>query len=69
MRRLVESLTPKEQQILPWIARGKSTAEIARALNVCSRTVKNRGSRLRQKLGTIAPAELVRLAQLENDRD
>lgn len=63
-QRLLESLHPKEHEILRLITQGKSPKEIAQELQVCSHTVKNRCNRLQQKLGTTAPAELVRMMLL-----
>jgi FixJ family two-component response regulator len=54
-------LTQREREILDMVARGRSTKEIARALDLSPRTVETHRANLAEKLGTNSVAELVRL--------
>jgi DNA-binding CsgD family transcriptional regulator len=44
-------LTPREEQILFWIAQGKSNAQIAKILNISSATVGKHLEHIYPKLG------------------
>ncbi|HSH40359.1 MAG TPA: LuxR C-terminal-related transcriptional regulator [Chthoniobacterales bacterium] len=44
-------LTPREAEVLSWVARGKSNAEIATILQVCTKTVDKHLERIYPKLG------------------
>jgi two-component system nitrate/nitrite response regulator NarL len=57
-----EKLTTREQVILTWIARGLSSKEVARKLNISYRTVEAHRRNIRTKLNIESLAELVRYA-------
>jgi DNA-binding NarL/FixJ family response regulator len=44
-------LTRREAEVLSWVARGKSNAEIAAILHVCTKTVDKHLERIYPKLG------------------
>jgi two-component system, NarL family, invasion response regulator UvrY len=58
-------LTPREQQIISLVAKGKSYREIAEGLGVSYKTVANTTSHLKTVLGAHTLAELVRLSVVE----
>lgn len=60
------SLTPRENEILQFIALGKTSQEIANILKISLRTVQNHRSNIMQKLGIKTAAGLVRFAVLYN---
>lgn len=60
------SLTPRENEILQFIALGKTSQEIADILNISLRTVQNHRSNIMQKLCIKTAAGLVRFAVLYN---
>ncbi|OUC11837.1 MAG: DNA-binding response regulator [Alkalinema sp. CACIAM 70d] len=47
----LESLTPREQEILQWIAQGASNREIAQQLYISEKTVKNHITNILSRLG------------------
>ena len=47
----VRQLTPREREVLNWIAYGKSNAEIGRILGISSATVSKHLERIYPKLG------------------
>ena len=57
-----EKLTTREQVILTWIAKGLSSKEVARKLNISYRTVEAHRRNIRAKLNIETFAELVRYA-------
>ncbi|MFT5899472.1 MAG: two-component system nitrate/nitrite response regulator NarL [Glaciecola sp.] len=57
-----EKLTTREQVILTWIAKGLSSKEVARKLNISYRTVEAHRRNIRTKLNIESFAELVRYA-------
>ncbi|KWV94266.1 response regulator transcription factor [Erythrobacter sp. AP23] len=69
-RRMVEarsriaSLSPREREVLDWLAEGCSNKAIASKLNISPRTVENHRANLMSKLRAEHPAQAVRL-QLE----
>jgi DNA-binding NarL/FixJ family response regulator len=58
----LETLTPAEQPVLRLIARGLTTAEIAKALGNSVKTIDNHRSHICQKLGLHGPQALLRFA-------
>ena len=56
------SLTPREREILTWVANGKSTWEIGEALHISSRTVKEHIKHLCPKLGAVSRTQAVMIA-------
>ncbi|WP_442755770.1 response regulator [Methylocystis sp. JAN1] len=59
---LVESLGPRETEILRMIASGKTTEEIAALLNLSAKTVQNYHYQIKSKIGARTDAHLVWLA-------
>ena len=55
-------LSPRELEVLRLVAAGKSTREIADALNRSVKTIETHKQALKTKLGAETPAMLVRLA-------
>lgn len=60
------SLTPRENEILQFVALGKTSQEIADILNISLRTVQNHRANIMQKMGIKTAAGLVRFAVLYN---
>lgn len=56
------SLTDREQHVLGLLANGLSNKEIARELDISTRTVETHRRNLKQKLNTRSTAELIRFA-------
>ena len=59
---LLDRLTPRQREILILIAEGKTTKEIARALNISGKTVETHRAQLTERLGIHDVASLVRFA-------
>ena len=59
-----ERLTPRQREIVEFVALGRSNAEIGRALGVSEHTVRNSLVTIRRRLGAANRAELVRVAVL-----
>ncbi len=57
-----ETLTDREREVLGWLARGKSTKEIAAALSITERTVKFHVSSIMSKLGANNRTEVATMA-------
>lgn len=57
-----ESLTPREQEVLPWVVAGKLNKQIAAELGTSEATVKVHRSQLMRKMGAESVADLVRMA-------
>jgi DNA-binding NarL/FixJ family response regulator len=55
-------LSPREIEVLRLVASGKSTREIADALNRSVKTIETHKQALKTKLGADSPARLVRMA-------
>jgi DNA-binding NarL/FixJ family response regulator len=58
----LERLTPREREILQLVAEGRTSKEIAAALNVSDKTVEAHRANLTNKLNLHSVAELVRYA-------
>ena len=59
---LHESLSPREREVLHYLADGKSAKEIARALNLSNKTVESHRRHIMDKLSIYSVAELTRYA-------
>lgn len=57
-----ESLTPREQEIFPWVVTGKLNKQIAAELGTTEANVKVHRSQLMRKMGAESFADLVRMA-------
>ena len=57
-----ESLTPREQEVLPWVIAGKLNKQIAAELGTSEATVKVHRSQLMRKMHAESVADLVRMA-------
>jgi two-component system, NarL family, response regulator NreC len=57
-----DHLTPREIEVLHWIALGHTSAEIAAKLHLSVRTIETYRARIHRKLGLSTRAELVRYA-------
>jgi len=57
-----ESLTPREQEVLPWVITGKLNKQIAAELGTSEATVKVHRSQLMRKMHAESVADLVRMA-------
>ena len=55
-------LTPRERQVLPYLATGKSVRSIAEMLSISSKTVETHRSSILRKLGCTSLPDLVRYA-------
>ena len=58
----VETITPRQREILELLAEGKSAKEIASALGLSARTVEDHKYRLMESLGIDTTAALIRFA-------
>jgi RNA polymerase sigma factor (sigma-70 family) len=63
LRRRLESLTPRERQVLPLVVSGLLNKQIAAEIGVSETTVKVHRSQLMRKMGADSLAGLVRLAE------
>lgn len=59
----LSSLTPREREVLGWLARGLTNHEIAGELVIAPKTVRNHVSRIYSKLGVDSRAQAVLAAQ------
>lgn len=60
----LETLTPREGEILRWVITGRLNKQIAQDIGIAEATVKIHRARVMQKTGVSSVAELVRLAAL-----
>lgn len=58
-----ESLTPREQEVLPWVISGLLNKQIAAEIGTTEATVKVHRSQLMRKMGAESVANLVRMAE------
>ncbi|MDO9623732.1 MAG: LuxR C-terminal-related transcriptional regulator [Pseudomonas sp.] len=59
---LLAGLTPREQQVLQWIASGRRQSDIAAILGLSTRTVENHLRRARLRLGVATTAQAIHAA-------
>ena len=65
-----EALTDQEKRIARLVAEGELNSDIARALGIATKTLRNYKLQIRQKLGLEAPADLARFVrQVERIRN
>jgi two-component system response regulator FixJ len=62
VRQRVESLTPKEREVLGYVVAGDANKTVARKLDVSVRTVENHRHKIFQKMKAQSLAELVKMA-------
>jgi FixJ family two-component response regulator len=58
-----ESLTPREREVLPWVASGLPNKQIADAVGASEATIKVHRSQLMRKIGAPSLADLVRMTE------
>jgi FixJ family two-component response regulator len=63
IQHLLESLTPREYEVLTHVITGRLNKQIANSLDISEKTVKVHRGRVMQKMGVDSVAELVRLAE------
>jgi FixJ family two-component response regulator len=63
LRIRLESLTPRERQILPFVVSGKPNKQVAAEIGTSEAAVKVHRSQLMRKLGADSLPELVRIAE------
>ncbi len=63
---LIDSLTPREMEVLRYVISGKLNKQIAYALGIAEKTVKVHRSRVMEKTKCSSVAELVRFAEKAN---
>lgn len=59
---VVETLTPREREVLHLAAQGKTNAEIAKRLSISARTVETHRAHMMRKLGLHSQVDLARFA-------
>ena len=62
-QRRLDSLSPRERQVLALVATGKLNKQIARQLGTCEQTIKVHRMHITDKLAVCSVAELARLAE------
>jgi FixJ family two-component response regulator len=70
-RERIGTLSPREREVLDWLANGGSNKAIARALEISPRTVEIHRANMMDKLGAGHSADAIRLrleAQIEENR-
>jgi DNA-binding CsgD family transcriptional regulator len=65
LEKLTTSLTPRETEILTWIARGKSSWEVSQILSVSERTILFHIDNAKRKMGVSSRTHLVVRAAME----
>ena len=63
---LIDSLTPRELEILRFVIRGKLNKQIASELNITEHTVKLHRGRITEKLGVKSVPEIIYIAERSN---
>ncbi len=60
---LLDTLTPRERELVPYLLTGRLNKQIAADLGVVEKTIKIHRSRVMQKLGVRSPVELLRFLE------
>ena len=63
IQELIETLTPREHEVMTYVITGRLNKQIAGHLEISEETVKIHRARVKQKLGVVSVAELVRLTE------
>jgi two-component system, LuxR family, response regulator FixJ len=63
IRLLLDTLTPRELEVLRWVISGRLNKQIALALGTTEKTIKVHRGRMIHKMGVSSVADLVRLAE------
>jgi RNA polymerase sigma factor (sigma-70 family) len=63
IKSLVDTLTPREKEVLRWVIAGKLNKQIAQAMGITEHTIKVHRSRIMEKTRVSSVAELVRLVE------
>jgi FixJ family two-component response regulator len=63
---LIDSLTPRELEVLRYVIRGKLNKQIASELNIAEHTVKLHRGRITEKLGVKSVPEMMYIAEKSN---
>lgn len=58
----LETLSQREREVLEWVAKGHTNAEIARSLNLSRRTVETHRANMMRKLSLGSQADVIRFA-------
>jgi FixJ family two-component response regulator len=66
IRSLIDTLTPREKEVLRWVITGRLNKQIAQALGTSEKTIKAHRHGVMQKTKASSVAELVRLAEKVN---
>jgi FixJ family two-component response regulator len=66
VKSLLDTLTPREKEVLRWVIAGRLNKQIAFELGTTEKTIKVHRGRVMQKTGVTSVAELVRLAEKAN---
>jgi len=66
IKSLIDTLTPREKEVLSWVITGKLNKQIADHLGTTEKTIKVHRGRVMQKTKVTSVAELVRLAEKVN---
>ena len=69
IRSRMESLTPREREVMALVAAGKPNKQVAAELGTTEKTIKVHRARVMNKMNADSLAELVRLADRANARD
>ena len=64
LRALFESLTPREQEVLAFVATGLMNKQIAAEMGLAEITVKIHRGHIMKKMGAKSLADLVRMAEM-----
>ena len=67
-RHLLDTLTPRERELVPHLVTGRLNKQIASDLGIAEKTIKVHRSRVMHKLGVRSPVELLRFLEKAGER-